>query len=442
LRDILVLALFCVGALYSLRRPFAGLLLYNWISIMNPHRLGWGFVSTLPLAMAAAGITLIGLLRNPTEAHVPRDRNFYLMLALWAFVTLTTIFAFYPADAWVIWKDVSKTFAMAIVAASLLTTRERVVTFVLAIASFVGFYGVKGAVFSVLTGGNFRVWGPPGSALEDNNAVGLALVMIVPLCFFLRGTMSKRWQSLALLVTGLASIVSAALTYSRGALIGLAAFGLFSLLFSKRKLVVAPALALVVAVGWAVLPSHWMDRMSTIQSYEGDRSAEMRINSWHMSFNLAKANLLGGGFDCFTMEQYYNYAPNPELGRTRSGIASTAHSNYFEVMAMHGFLGFALYMTCLGSMLAALLGLGRRARKHPQGDWIGPYSRAFVVSILGFMACAAFQSKAFFDLFWMIYTAAIGFCVVARASLQVETPARSRVADLQAVLRPTAKESR
>jgi len=442
LRDILILAVFLLGALYALRRPFVGLQLYNWISIMNPHRLGWGPAASLPLAMAAAGITLIGLLRNPTEAHFPRDRNLYLMLALWAFVTVTTIFSFYPTDAWVIWQGVSKTFVMAVVAASLLTTRQRVLAFVLAIVAFVGFYGIKGAVFSVLTGGQFRVWGPEGSALGDNNAVGLALVMIVPFCFFLRGTTSKRWHSFALLLTGLASVVSAALTYSRGALIGLAAFGAFSLLFSKRKLVVGPALALIVAVGSAVLPPHWFDRMSTIQSFESDRSAEMRLNSWRMSFNLAKANPLGGGFDCFTMEQYYNYAPDPELGRTRSGVASTAHSIYFEVMAMHGFTGFVLYMTCLGSMLAALLGIGRRARGHPQGAWIAPYTRAFAVSILAFLACAAFQSKAFFDVFWMIYTGAIGFCIVARSSLQVETPARPRVADLQSVLRPTAEESR
>jgi hypothetical protein len=58
------------------------------------------------------------------------------------------------------------------------------------------------------------------------------------------------------------------------------------------------------------------------------------------------------------------------------------------------------------------------------------------------MASGAFQSKAFFDLFWMIYTAAIGFCVVARSSLQVEAPVRTSVPELPAVFHPTAKESR
>jgi probable O-glycosylation ligase (exosortase A-associated) len=292
-----------------------------------------------------------------------------------------------------------------------------------------------------LTGGNFRVWGPPGSALEDNNAVGLALVMIVPFCFFLRSTVPKRWQSYALLFTGLASVVSAALTYSRGAMIGLAALAVFSLVFSRRKLVVAPGLVLIVAIGWAVLPAAWLERMATIGNFEGERSAEMRLNSWRTSVNLAKDNLLGGGFDCFTMEQYYRYSPNPELGRTKSGVASTAHSIYFEVMAMHGFLGLALYLTCIVSMLAALLGIGRRASKHPDGEWIGPYSRAFLVSVLGFLACGAFQSKAFFDLFWIIYMAAIGFCVVARAALHAEVGASDRVESPGPALERSVAES-
>jgi putative inorganic carbon (hco3(-)) transporter len=430
LRDVLVLLVFCVAAIYALRRPFVGLVLYNWISIMNPHRLGWGFAASLPLAQVAAVITLIGLWRRPGESRFPRDRNVFLMVAMWAWVTLTTIFAFYPQDAWIIYRDVSKTFLMAIVGVTLLTTRQRVLTFALAIVGFVGFYGIKGAIFSVLTGGNFKIWGPDGSALADNNAVGLALVMVAPLCFFLSGTMAKRWQSLALLGTGLACVVSAALTYSRGALIGLIAVAAASFLFTKRKFVVGASIALVVVVGGAVLPAHWFDRMNTIQSYEGDRSAEMRINSWHMSFNLAKHNFLGGGFDCFTMKEYYDYAPDPELGRTRSGIASTAHSCYFEVIAMHGFLGFALYMSCLISMLLALLGILRRARHA--APWIAPYARGFIVSIFGFLACAAFQSKAFFDLYWVIYATAIGFCAVARAELRVETqvPARTNVSPI------------
>jgi probable O-glycosylation ligase (exosortase A-associated) len=441
LRDILVVTVFCIVAFYALRRPFVGTQLYNWISIMNPHRLGWGFAYGLPLAMVASGVTLVGLVRSPGEFRLPRDRNFVLMLALWGFVTVTTIFAFYPADARVVWEGVTKTFLMALLACGLLTTQRRVMAFVVAIAAFVGFYGVKGAVFSVMTGGNFKVWGPPGSALEDNNAVGLALVMIVPFCFFLRSTLSKRWHSLALLVIGLASIVSATLTYSRGALIGLATFAVFSWLFAKRKVVVAVVLALTVMGGMSVLPQQWFDRMNTIQNFEGEGSAQMRLNSWRTSFNLAKANPLGGGFDCFTMEQYYNYSPNPELGRTKSGVASTAHSIYFEVMAMHGFGGLALYLVCLLSMFSALLGIGRRARGHPQADWIVPYCRAFLVAFLGFLACAAFQSKAFFDLFWMLYAGAIGFCVVARAALHAELGASDRVESPGPALERSVAES-
>ena len=39
------------------------------------------------------------------------------------------------------------------------------------------YYGTKGGVFVLATGGEFRVWGPAGSYIQDNNALAAALVM-------------------------------------------------------------------------------------------------------------------------------------------------------------------------------------------------------------------------------------------------------------------------
>ena len=55
-------ATFSAGALAALRAPFIGAVLWVWIGLMNPHRLGWGFAYSLPLAMAAGLVTLIGVL--------------------------------------------------------------------------------------------------------------------------------------------------------------------------------------------------------------------------------------------------------------------------------------------------------------------------------------------------------------------------------------------
>jgi probable O-glycosylation ligase (exosortase A-associated) len=380
---------------------------------MNPHRFSWGFAFTLPLAMAAAAVTFVSVLFRVRQLKFPRTRETYLFILLWIFITITSYQAFYPDEAWIKWETISKIYLMTLFAMLLTTTRDRLEKIMLTIVISIGFIGIKGAIFGFLTGGEYKVWGPPESFLEDNNDLALAMVMTVPLCLSLRETMKKKWQSYSLLGAAFSMIVAAVLTYSRGALLGLAAIGLFYFLWAKPKQKAVIALVSVVAIpfGLKLLPPQWFDRMNTIKTYEDDGSANMRLNSWKMSFNLASDNLLGGGFECFSLQQYYRYSPNPDIGAatTAAGakVGSTAHSIYFEVMATQGFIGLTLYLICLLSILLSLLKLCRIAKYIPDGAWIASYGRGLGVSIVGFMVNGAFLSRAFFDLFWAIFAAAI-----------------------------------
>ena len=62
MRDILVVTIVMVGALAALRRPWIGIMLWTWLSIMNPHRYTWGFAYNAPLAAIAAASVILGLL--------------------------------------------------------------------------------------------------------------------------------------------------------------------------------------------------------------------------------------------------------------------------------------------------------------------------------------------------------------------------------------------
>ena len=48
MRDLIVVLIFTYGAVLTLRRPYVGALLWVWIGLMNPHRMGWGFAYSLP----------------------------------------------------------------------------------------------------------------------------------------------------------------------------------------------------------------------------------------------------------------------------------------------------------------------------------------------------------------------------------------------------------
>ena len=73
----------------------------------------------------------------------------------------------------------------------------------------------------ILTGGSFRLYGPRGSTVFDNNDLGLALNMTVPMFFFLARTATNRRMKQLMWFLFAATIPAVFFTYSRGALIGL-----------------------------------------------------------------------------------------------------------------------------------------------------------------------------------------------------------------------------
>ncbi len=54
------------------------------------------------------------------------------------------------------------------------------------IALSLGYYGIKGGIFTIVHGGAFRVQGPAGTFIGGNNEMALALIMCVPLMRFLQ----------------------------------------------------------------------------------------------------------------------------------------------------------------------------------------------------------------------------------------------------------------
>ena len=413
MRDIVIVLVFASALGWAVwkKSPFIALMVYFWISFMNPHRFSWGFAYSLPLAMASSGVTFLLILINFRDLKWPKAGPIYLFLLFWIYITLNNFIAMYPENAWYDWDTINKIYLMTFIAMLLLTNKQRLVAFFVGIVFFIGFVGIKGAIFGLLTGGQHTVWGPPETFLEDNNGLGLALVIILPLSFYVKDLFEKKWIKIVSLGTTFSVLLSAVLTYSRGALLGLITVAFFIIIRSKHKVAIGLLAIVIIAVGINFLPDSWFERMNSIKSYEEDRSAQMRINSWITSYNLAKARLFGGGLDCFTIEMYEMYSPNPELGKRISGGASTAHSIYFELLAYYGFPGLFIYLFSIAYLYFSLGRLARIFQKIPQLNWIAIMSRACMISTAGFMVSGAFLSRAFFDLYWAIF--ALGVCLLS-----------------------------
>ncbi len=366
--------------------------MWAWVSYMNPHRLTWGVAYDFPVAAIVGGAFLISIFISKEPKKLPWSPILYVWFAFIFWMNVTTVFALNSVGAYTEWNRAMKIQLMAILTLMIMQSKERINALVWVIALSIAFFGVKGGVFAIRTGGNFTVQGPPGSFFYGNNEVGFALVMILPLMRYLQMQLKKRWQvmgmSLAMLLCGL-SILS---TYSRGALLAvIAMLGVMVLRSRKRGLMILLGI-LAIPVMLAFMPERWSERMNTIQTYQEDGSAMGRINAWKFAYNLAADRpLIGGGYGTFTPELFYRYAPIPEDHHD-------AHSIYFEVLGEQGFVGLVLFLT-LGLMaFSSCQWTIRYTRRREDLRWAYDLGTMLQVSLIGYAVGGLFLGLAYFDL--------------------------------------------
>ena len=255
----------------------------------------------------------------------------------------------------------------------------------------IGFYGIKGGLFTLQTGGVYRVWGPTGTFIEGNNELALALIIITPLFRFLQLQTTSIWGKRAITAAILLCIAAALGSHSRGALLALTAMAMALWWYGGRQLGVFLGVVFVSALALMFLPEHWFSRMNTIGDYQSDASAMGRINAWWMAWNLASDRFFGGGFSIYDLNVFGRYAPNPF-------DVQGAHSIYFQVLGEHGFVGLFLFMTLWLLVWWNARRLRKEAWKVPETKWLSDLGAMCQVSLVGYAVGGAFLGLAYFDL--------------------------------------------
>lgn len=411
MRDILVTILIFGLIPPILKYPWTGVLVFAWISIFSPHRYAYGFAYDFPFAMIVGAVTIFSMLLNVKQVKFPINGITLLLMALPFWMTVTLLFALEPSAAFVRWEEVMKTFLFVLISAALLHSRKQLEAFLWVIVASIGFYGVKGGIFTLLAGGGEKVYGPPGdSFLSDNNAISAALIMTIPLMQFLSTTVSSKWIRFGIYASMLLSGLAILGSFSRGAFVGLLMMAVFLWFKSKRKFVLGILLVPAILLSVGFMPASWTSRMDTIGEYEKDTSAMGRINSWRMSINLANDRpLVGGGFEPYEAKTFARYAPDPT-------DIHAAHSIYFQMLGEHGYVGLALFLS-LG--LAAWMTARRTINMSPEGaptTWEAGLARAIQVSLVGFATAGAFVNISYWDFPYYEIVILMASYLVARAA--------------------------
>jgi probable O-glycosylation ligase (exosortase A-associated) len=335
---------------------------------------------------------------------------------LW--MNVTTILALFPDDAWTQWVKVMKVLLMVFVTILVMQSKERIRWLVWVIVASIAFYGVKGGIYTLSHGGGGMVLGPPGGFIVERNAIALAITMVIPLMMYLLSEAPKRWVRVALGAAIALCAVAVIGSYSRGALLAMLAMGGLLWLKSRKKSAVALVIIVVTPIVFLLMPSQWFERMGSIETYQEDSSAMGRIGAWKFAINLANDHpLVGGGFDVFNPEAFQRWAPGSRV--------QDSHSIWFQVLAMHGYVGLAIYLLLWWLTWRCASDIIRTCRTHAHLRWASSLAAMVQVALVGFWVGGSFLGLAYFDLpYLLVALLVLTKCVVtAEVEENAEQPA-------------------
>ena len=416
LRD-LILALLLVGGLpVAIARPMYGVLIFAWLGIMNPHRLTWSFAENIPWSLMYSIASTIGFLTTKDRNLAGSLRDYWPVLLLLVWYGITTAFAFIPAAAQEKYATVLKSQYMCLLALALLTSRNRVYQLAIVMVVSLGFFGLKGGIFTIFTGGEDRVYGPRGSAIEDNNHLAVGLVMVLPLLYWLWHHVSNVWLRRLAVVAMLSCAAAILGSHSRSAFVGLIAIAGFLWLKTDRKLMTLILAIVIGTFGLVAMPGKYWERMETIVDHDEDASANSRLLTWKVATNVANSRPLGGGFEYYSPAASALYSPEPDR-------VHTAHSIYFQALGEHGWLGLLLLLLVIAYTWTICRRAIKRLKDDPDGKSLALLARMIQVSLIGFATGGAFVNIGNWDFFYYELVLALGVLRAAQA-VPVAQPAR------------------
>lgn len=417
MRDYLVLAIVFLSVPIALVNPYYGILVWSWLAYFNPHRYCWGIAREFPVAIVIAVPTLIGAL-FAGKNHRIITRETLLLTAQWIwfgvtsyYITTVPQFSGHVRDARDHLETISKILLMTVVTIVLVNSRQKLRGLILVIIASFGFRALVASIFFVTTGGQYKIWGPDGTFLADNNDFALALNMTIPMFFFLARSEAARWVRIGIRVLMVSVIISVIGTYSRGGLVGLSVTALMLVLNSRHKVV--GLLLLSIGLGGILMFSTvaWKDRMSSFTQGNLDASAESRLTIWRGGWRLVQDYpITGGGFEVYTdgsaFSRYIDEADKALYGQ------HGPHSIYLQTLGEQGFVGLGLFIGLIASCFWSLHRLRRQSAWNGELAWAVPYTRMFEISLLAYLANGATLGRAYFDLFYQIVACVVVLKIV------------------------------
>ena len=400
--------------------PFRALMAFTCLLILSPQ----SFVPALgalhlPLLMAllSAGSYILGRWRRGEKAlEIGGEMRFAAWLAAWALLTVPL--SLWPGGSVAFFFSI---FFKALVVCWLLSRvvdtpdRLRTVYWILSlIAAPLAVSGIR-SFFSgafkheELSHGLARISGYDASLTGNPNDLALMLNLILPLSialFLMVRGMGARCVLAALIGLDVVAIVA---TFSRAGFLSLAVIGVSYLVILFRRgrrnlafLIIAAALA-----GSALLPSAYINRLSTITDIQADQtnSAQVRFRDYLTAVKyVVRHPLMGAGIGMNILA----------LNDARGATWTKVHNVYLEYAVDLGLPGVGLFLMLLYAIAKSLRRALRRAAAIAALADLHFLLEGLGVSLAGFILSAFFYPDAY--QFYFYYIAGLTIAAIAIAS--------------------------
>lgn len=397
---------------FSVLYPFVGYLVWEWLNLMSPHELTFGSLTSYNLIQWVALATIISWLFSKERKVPDIDTYFVVMVTFLIWLFVSQWFSLVPEVSQEFYDRFLRVLAFGVLGLVLIDSKLRIQAALWVFVLSISFYGVKGGLFTILSGGSYHVFGAPNSIIENNNHLGLALACTIPLVVHLYRTTRDLWIKRALAVAGVLNFVAILGTQSRGAFVALLAMAALLWWRSQRKVPALVAAVVILLPALLFMPDTWSDRMSTIQSVEEDASFQGRVDAWAINWSAAKEYpFTGAGLRVlYGQEIASQFTETPRKSRA-------AHSIYFEVLGGMGFVGFLLFTTLLAKSQTSLWRLRKQLQSSGSDSWSLNLASALQISLVAFMVGGVVQSMEMWEGFWLMIALTAGLEKVTREKI-------------------------
>ncbi len=423
--DLVFLAFIGYVLALGLRRPFLWVLLYVYIDILAPQRIGYSIIASLPVSLIAFAAAFGGWVALDRKSGARFTARQGMMLALLAYCWWTTGNADFPEAAATKWDWVWKALLFAIFLPLTLTTRARIeglaLVLVLSIATIVIGTGMK----TVLGGGgyeNLKFFVNDNSGIYESSTLATVAIGLIPMIwwFVRHGTLFRpHWA-----VTGFAAALTFACllvpigTEARTGLLCIAALGVLMLRYTRHRLLFIAGAGVLGLTALPFLPQSYYERMATIAAPGGDESASTRVAVWQWTIDYVDEKPFGGGFDAYRGNRFSYVMPVKEVAGNTTTVeyqevvdeGRAFHSSIFEMLGEQGWPGLFIWLALHGLGLWQMERIQRRwrGRENEAERWIAPFAAALQMGAVIYIIGALFQGIAYQPVMLMLVGLQIG----------------------------------